>query len=231
MNSIKQFLWASMFVSLISGCSLAPENVSQSDTQNTQANETSTDAPAQPKEALLLAKNNRFKALEPAMSRALSRDYKLALSSVKQQGYAQALSLLKPYLTDTSKNSSVWVLHGDIAAKQQQDTKTVVGHYQKALEINPKNYWAHNRLAILFTRDGEFEQALGHYQNALDSWPGFAVAYLNRGILLDMYMGKKQQALQDYQTYQGLMSLTQGKPNKKVRGWIVDLNRQLKQQG
>jgi tetratricopeptide (TPR) repeat protein len=231
MSSIKQFLWASLFVSLISGCSLTPENVSQPDPQNTKNNETSGDALAQPKEAMLLAKNNRFKALEPAMSRALSRDYKLALSRVKANDYAQALSLLKPYLTDTNKNSSVWVLFGDIAAKQQQDTKAVMGHYQKALEINPNNYWAHNRLAILLTRQGEFEQALGHYQNALDSWPGFTVAYLNRGILLDMYMGKKQQALKDYQTYQGLMSLTQGQPNKKVRGWIVDLSRQLKQQG
>ncbi|WP_158971409.1 M48 family metallopeptidase [Paraglaciecola sp. L3A3] len=182
-------------------------------------------------EAILLARPNQYRATEPSMPPTMERQVKLALETIEQQQYPQALDLIANYVQADTKHSAIWVVKGDIAAAQKQDSQVIIGYYNQAVAINPNNYLAHNRLAILFTKQGEFDQALNHYQQAIDSWPGFAPAYLNRGILLDIYMGKKQQALDSYQTYQSIITLTQGKEAKKVRGWIVDLTRQLKQQG
>lgn len=91
------------------------------------------------------------------------------------------------------------------------------------MAVNQHNYFAHNRLALVFRELGEFEQAEQHYQYAIASWPAYDNSYLNLGILYDLYMGKKQQALPNYELYQAL----QDKPVRQVRGWIADLKRQL----
>lgn len=220
---------------LLIACSSVPDssiqsqvNIEQTETQNEQSQGANK---ADSEYAQLLARTNQLKTSEPNMPNKVSALFKQALAQINQQEYNKALNLISPLLDSSNQHSSVWVLRGDIAAGQKQGPEQVIQHYKMALHLNPNNYLAHNRLAILATRSGQFKKALSHYQQALDAWPGFALAYLNRGILLDMYLGKKQQALEDYQTYQGLTELTKGKPNKKVRGWIVDLDRQLKQQG
>ncbi|MGJ8680610.1 tetratricopeptide repeat protein [Paraglaciecola sp.] len=241
MICIKRFLMTAILsVSLIiSGCTSIFEQQTKIEKQASKTNQShaenksdtsNSDLQVQSKEALLLTKANRFRSSLVNMQGVMLNEFKQAVLNVKQQKYSQALSRLAPYLNDANKHSAVWVLRGDIASAQKQQTSEIIGFYQQAIAVNTDNYLAHNRLAIILSRQGKFEQALGHYEKALDSWPAFATGYLNRGILLDLYMGKKQQALEDYQTYQGLISLTQGKPNKKVRGWIVDLERQLKRE-
>jgi tetratricopeptide (TPR) repeat protein len=230
MKTIKHSLWVLGLTLLIGACSTGP-NLTQGSSGDLDPQALAKAQSQGKKTAALLAKVNRFKRSQPTKKGPMAKDFKQALAQNKQQQHDQALVLLGPYLSADNVYSSVWVLRGDIAAGQKKSPEMQMTYYQRALNVNPDNYLAHNRLAILASRQGQFEQALDHYQKALSSWPGFALAYLNRGILLDVYMGKKQQALGDYEQYQGLITLTQGKPDKKVRAWMVDLKRQLKQQG
>ena len=52
----------------------------------------------------------------------------------------------------------------------------------------------------------------------------FSQAYLNRGILYDLYLGEKSLALNDYELYQALSN----DESRQLKGWIIDLQRQIK---
>lgn len=106
----------------------------------------------------------------------------------------------------------------------QQQQKNMVRYLNNAISANSLNYLAHNELALVLRQQGQFQQALSHYESAIKSWPAFAVGYLNRGILYDLYMGKKSLALADYELYQALSD----DDSRQLKGWIIDLKRQIK---
>lgn len=127
-------------------------------------------------------------------------------------------------------SSAALVFAADIARAQEQDTQQVIALYQQALQRNRHNYFAHNRLGAVYRQQGQFELAQQHYDAAIEAWPGFAPAYLNRAILADLYLGKKIQALDDYEVYLALLEIAQPQAkHRKVKGWIADLQRQLPQ--
>jgi tetratricopeptide (TPR) repeat protein len=166
------------------------------------------------------------KALIPAQAK---EQFKQALALKRQgklseaQGLFLRLSELYPTL------SGPWLQLADLSLLQAKNTKQASAQgvalklLEKALLLNPENYFAHNRLAALLRQQGQFKQAEVHYQKAIASWPGFAEVYLNRGILYDLYLGDKQQALEHYQLYQALIDA----PERRVKGWIADLARQI----
>jgi tetratricopeptide (TPR) repeat protein len=148
--------------------------------------------------------------------------------------------------------SGPWVQLGDIAKERAQHALTIqqreqllekaAAQYHQALSINESNYYGHNRLATVYRQQGQFNLALVHYQKAIESWPAFAAAYKNRGILYDLYIGDKAKALENYQIYLALnnekvkttkeqmTSDTFAKKQRQIRGWIADLTRQIQQQ-
>jgi tetratricopeptide (TPR) repeat protein len=97
-------------------------------------------------------------------------------------------------------------------------------YLNNAISANPLNYLAHNEFALVLRQQGQFQQALNHYELAIKSWPAFAEGYLNRGILYDLYMGRKSLALVDYELYQALSDDN----SRQLKGWIIDLKRQIK---
>ena len=70
----------------------------------------------------------------------------------------------------------------------------------------------------------KFEEARDNYEKALKIDPNYAYAHLNYGILLDLYLGELDNALDHYQTYQKLAP----EEDKEVEKWIVDLERRIK---
>jgi tetratricopeptide (TPR) repeat protein len=108
--------------------------------------------------------------------------------------------------------------------QQQQQHQDMTRYLNNAISANPLNYLAHNEFALLLRQQGQFQQALTHYELAIKSWPAFAQGYLNRGILYDLYMGKKSLALDDYELYQALSHDS----SRQLKGWIIDLQRQIK---
>lgn len=173
---------------------------------------------------------NQYQLNKTVIPAQAKEQFKQALA-LKQQGKLNEaqelfLQLSKRYTT----LSGPWLQLADLSLLEAKDgeqssaRELAAKQLEKALVLNPHNYFAHNRLAALLRRQGQFKQAEMHYQRAIASWPGFAEAYLNKGILYDLYIGDKPQALENYQLYQVLID----EPDRKVKGWIADLGRQIK---
>ncbi len=96
--------------------------------------------------------------------------------------------------------------------------------FESALKINPGSVVSLNYLGIISRAKGEFKQAQGFYEKALRADPNYAYAHLNYGILLELYMGKLPEALKHYKRYQALTE----EEDKKVKGWIIELGRRIK---
>ena len=149
---------------------------------------------------------------------------------LKQQG---KLSLARERFIALSEQhpnlSGVWLQLALLVKQQdnddmQQQHKDMTRYLNNAISANPLNYLAHNEFALVLRQQGQFQQALSHYESAIKSWPAFAEGYLNRGILYDLYMGRKSLALVDYELYQALSDDN----SRQLKGWIIDLKRQIK---
>jgi tetratricopeptide (TPR) repeat protein len=200
----------------------------------------------------LFFKPNRYLDYKKSVSTATRKSFELALKE-KELGQLEKAETAFIELTVREPGlSGPWVQLGDIAKERAQHATTIkqreqllekaAAQYHQALLINPHNYHGHNRLAMVYRQQGQFAMALTHYQNAIDSWPAFALAYKNRGILYDLYLGDKAKALRDYQVFLALnesKSLADAdlakrpsfvKQQRKIKGWVADLARQVQQE-
>jgi tetratricopeptide (TPR) repeat protein len=68
---------------------------------------------------------------------------------------------------------------------------------------------------------GKFQDAERAYRKALATDPNHALAHYNLGVLLDVYLRKPAEALEQYEQYQSSLAA----PDETVGRWIVDLRR------
>jgi tetratricopeptide (TPR) repeat protein len=73
--------------------------------------------------------------------------------------------------------------------------------FEAALAKNPDMAEAHNNLGYALRKQGtsNYEEALGHYDRAIELDANLAEAYMYRGVL-HMLMGNEAKALQDHRT-------------------------------
>ncbi len=174
----------------------------------------------------LLALPNLYKQGAVPVSAEIKASVNAALA-LKANGDIDGATARLTAISATNRSLSGVALHlGDIAL-DAGDIEQATRYYLQAIHGNSNNYFAHNRLGSVYRRQGQFMQAKMSYQAALASWGGFAEAHLNLGILLDIYLGQKQQALAYYQSYQ----LLTDEKNRKVKGWIADISMQLRAAG
>lgn len=172
---------------------------------------------------------NRYLSDKSRISDTIKVQFGEGLALKKQGKFLQAQQVFSGLTEQKPGLSGPWVQLGDLSllTKDNGDPLTrAEGFYRKAIAVNQHSYVARNRLAKTLREQGQFSQAEEQYKQALISWPGFAEAYLNLGILYDLYMGDKEKALENYQTYQALID----QPERQVKGWIADLSRQVASQ-
>ena len=68
-----------------------------------------------------------------------------------------------------------------------------------------------------------FEASEAFYRQSLAADPSYLPAIRNLAILLDLYLGRLQEALPLYEQYQSMLD----KPDSQVKDWIFDLKRRL----
>ncbi|MDO6692884.1 hypothetical protein Q4574_06290 [Aliiglaciecola sp. 3_MG-2023] len=234
----------------LSGCASMDSLFSTQETSETRSAEIETDqqdsaatnepevVPLDPMQAKLLAlrsQPNLYLSGSTPVTAAVKYQFDQALAAKRSGNLKLAEQLLQALIVEEPSLSGPWVQLGDLNMQQFADSKNTdlqqkqaylvaaKDDYQKALSLNQHNYFAHNRLAKVFREMGEFKQAEQHYLYAIQSYPAYDNAYLNLGILYDLYLDKKQLALENYELYQAF----QNKPKRQVRGWIADLKRQL----
>ncbi len=160
---------------------------------------------------------------EPEPEDFYQQFYTEALSSLKSGKTEDALELLKQVSTDAPEKPYIFTNLGLAYFKLKQPDLAEQA-FQEAVKRNDDDAVAHNHLGILQRHKGAFEEARKHYQRAIDSDSNYAPAYLNLGILFDIYFQDLVKALQHYQKYQALIS----EENPQVSGWITDIERRLK---
>jgi tetratricopeptide (TPR) repeat protein len=187
--------------------------------------------PIQAKVQSLLTKPNLYQnqASQHTPDAQTQKQFQAALA-LKQQGhFSQARAAFIRLSEQHPDFSGIWLQLALLAKEQskgeiEQKHKDMTKYLNNAISVNGLNYLAHNELALVLRQQGQFQQALSHYELALKSWPAFAEAYFNRGILYDLYIGKKSLALADYELYKVLAN----DDSRQLKGWIIDLQRQIK---
>jgi tetratricopeptide (TPR) repeat protein len=89
---------------------------------------------------------------------------------------------------------------------------------QEAVNRDRDSAVAWNELGVTQRLLGDFKSAQDSYENAIRVDPDFAPAYRNLGVLLDLYVGDAEAALDNFERYKEL-----SKEDKPVSGWIAEL--------
>jgi tetratricopeptide (TPR) repeat protein len=94
--------------------------------------------------------------------------------------------------------------------------------FKAALERNPGSAVAGNELGIVERKLGKFAEAEAAYRRTIAAEPNYAPAYLNLGVLYDLYLAEPQKALEQFEHYIQLAG-----ENKQVAGWVVELRKRV----
>jgi len=72
-----------------------------------------------------------------------------------------------------------------------------ISDYTKALEINPRYFWAYVNRGTTYGRKGQYNEAISDFTKALEINPRYAAAYYNRGLAYHN-RGQYDEAISDY---------------------------------
>lgn len=145
-----------------------------------------------------------------------------ALEAIRSGRFEAAEVLLQEITTEQPELAGPWVNLGRVYVSLERFDDARLA-FKNAIKANPRSCHAYNQLGVLSRQVGDFQGAEELYQACLKQMPEFKDAYLNLGILYELYLGKLPEALAAYRQYQSL-SL---EPNRKVLGWVMDLERRL----
>jgi tetratricopeptide (TPR) repeat protein len=89
---------------------------------------------------------------------------------------------------------------------------------REAVDRNDGSAVAWTELGVVLRMRGQFEEAARAYERAIAADPEFAPAYRNFAVLLDLYLGNPDAALDNFERYKELTG-----EDKPVSGWIAEL--------
>jgi tetratricopeptide (TPR) repeat protein len=158
----------------------------------------------------------------PEVSDAVAEEFSEAVSALQEGRYADAEVLLLTLTSEHPELAGPWINLGQVyvALDQPEDARRA---FEAAVAANPYNCTAHNELGLLARKNGDFEGAERQYLACLEHDPDNDAAYLNLGILYELYLGRLPEALASYRQYQALAP----EPDRRVAGWVVDLERRV----
>lgn len=194
-----------MIVALLSACSTTPR-------------QQIVDAPEETFDAL----PNPYLTHQKTPSSQAQADFELALQAMQSQDWQTAKTLLERMTQTYPSLSGPYVNLGLVHRQLHQQDKAIEA-FTLAIAVNSLNSEAYNQLAILHREQGQFALAEQSYLQALEVWPHNPVVHRNLGILYDLYMGRFDDALRHYRLSQKVAT----EPERRVTGWIVDLQRRI----
>ena len=108
-------------------------------------------------------------------------------------------------MSSNETQPSVKFYNAGVKLMKQGDFKGAQKKFEKALKMNSKMAEAYNNLGYSLRKQGaeNNQEALGHYNRAIELKPDLAEAYMYRGVL-HMLMGQEEKALEDHRTLTGL---------------------------
>ncbi|MEQ8859457.1 MAG: tetratricopeptide repeat protein [Pseudomonadales bacterium] len=158
----------------------------------------------------------------PEVSASNAQVFARATQLLQEQRLVEAEALLLELTTDQPELAGPWINLAQVYLAQEREDEAV-GALQLAVLANPGNCHARTELGVLLRRRGDFGAAEANYLACLEYQPDYQAAYLNLGILYDLYLGRLDDALAAYRQYQTLAV----EPDRRVNVWVVDLQRRL----
>jgi len=176
--------------------------------------------------AIELHESNVARAREGLYDESIKASFAaLASLSPGRYGRVETLELVPPAMAagDTvaggvlpSAGSSL--LAAGSAAAAAGDWERAEQRFGEALEAGG-GAPAMTGLALSYRNTGRFGLAEQAYKAALGADPDYGPAMLNLGILLDLYLQRPAEALEQYEAYQSRLTV----PDERVAGWIREL--------
>lgn len=216
---------AAVVLALLSGCNFLPTvggDAVMTDkvvTENMAAEQPSLNPALNP--TLNPSLNPYLQNAKQPSSAAQSR-FSEVIAAIEAQDWSQAETLLLAF-TERYPDLSGGYLNLGIVYRQQEKPQLAADYLQQAIDANPLNLNAYNELAILKREQGDFTAAEQLYGKALSVWPDHAASHYNMAILCELYLGDLSRARHHFGRYQQLMDT----PDRKVSGWIKDLDRRI----
>ena len=199
-------LSALVIAAVLSACQTVPDSVPRAEPELAP----SPEDPARP-QIPVVEKPGPDKILyQKAISSAINGNNEVAIGQFRE------LVELNPEYKKAYTNLGLVLLQN----QQQAEAKQA---FLNAIKQDKSDAIAYNHLAIIQRNEGLFKPAMDNYTKAIEADPDYANAYLNLGILLDIYFQDLPRALEHYQKFQ---QLTNNK-NEKVEKWVLDIKRRI----
>jgi len=144
-------------------------------------------------------------------------DFREAMGLLEDERHEEGIALLVE-LAEVAPHAIAVQINLGIAYAKVDELEQAASHLELALGLNPRHPAAHNELGIVRRRQGRFEDARGHYEAALEFYPGFHLALRNMAILCDVYLSDRECAIEYYERY-----AVAAPEDQKVSMWIADL--------
>ncbi len=154
---------------------------------------------------------------DPELASRLDAAVEAAISgqTAKAESMFSGLSEERPDLVAPQLNLAI--LYADTG--RGPEAEAILG---QLLAETPEDPAAWDQLGILRRRAGRFAEADEAYLRALAADPEYAPAYRNRGVLLDLYLGRPENALEHYRRYVDLRG-----GDEEVERWVTELEIRL----
>lgn len=159
-----------------------------------------------------------------AVAPAAERDFSRAVSMIKNEQFQDAEPLLLK-LTQEFPNLRGPLINLGIVYLRTERLDDAVNTFRKLVQLNPAQASGHNYLGVAFRSKGEFENARKAYEQAIAADPTFADAYLNLGVLHDLYLSQPGKALSYYEKYKQMANADDA---QRIEKWIADVQRRNK---
>jgi Tfp pilus assembly protein PilF len=157
------------------------------------------------------------------VSESERNDYRNAITALNNNKLDLAESILKEMLKNRKDLAGPWANLGLVYLKKN-DVANASKALEQALQLNPKQAYAHNLMGVIEYNNGNLKKATEHYQAALASKPDYANAHYNLALLYDIFYQDIPKAVEHYQLY-----MEHSKHADKETGtWLEQLSSTLK---
>ena len=147
--------------------------------------------------------------------------YKKALVYLQTGELMRAEKILKAISVKYPRMVGPYINLGIISMKEAR-WKDAENLLSSAKSISPNNPEIYNYLGVAYRQQGKFNEAKEIYQQAIAQDEKFSSAYLNLGILFDLYLLDYVMAKKYYLAYQKMV------PNdEKISSWLIDLDQRI----
>ena len=170
------------------------------------------------------AKTSTAASTKSAVAPAAERDFSRAVSMIKNEQFQDAEPVLLK-LTQEFPNMRGPLVNLGIVYLRTERLDDAVNTFRKLVQLNPTQASGHNYLGVALRTRGEFENARKAYEQAITADPAFADAYLNLGVLHDLYLSQPSKALSYYEKYKQMANADDA---QRIEKWIADVQRRNK---